>query len=338
MRLLATALERSLLNDYQSGFPLTPAPFAGIARVLGVPEAHIIAAVADLIALGKISRIGAVFPPGAIGVSTLAAMQVPEAELERVAEIVSARPEVNHNYEREHRWNLWFVVTAADEVRLRAALDAIARDAGHAVVALPLVEQYRIELDFDLDGAAAHGAEAAPRPRAAGIGAPAQWSRGERLLADALACGIPVTQRPYARLGALAGLDEATVLRRIARWLGDGTIKRFGVVVRHRALGWRANAMCVWDVPDADAAGIGAALAGEPAVTLCYRRRRAEGWPYNLYCMIHGHDRAAVEREIAALSARHGLARLPHAVLFSRRAFKQRGARYGLAGADLAVA
>jgi DNA-binding Lrp family transcriptional regulator len=279
--------------------------------------------------------------------------------LERVAEIVSARPEVNHNYEREHRWNLWFVATAADPARLQATLDAIAREAGYAVVALPLFVLSRTDLGFELDvvvggdtGSDSRPASLTPGPaprRSKGSGSPAAnltpdthphsrlpllWTRPERLLADALARGLPVTQRPYARLAALTGLDEPTVLARIAAWLANGTIKRFGVVVRHRALGFRANAMCVWDVPDVAADAIGAALAGESAVTLCYRRQRAEGWPYNLYCMIHGRDRDEVGREIAALSARHGLAGLPHAALFSRRAFKQRGARYGLAGAE----
>jgi DNA-binding Lrp family transcriptional regulator len=357
---LPHALERRLLNDFQSAFPLTPTPFADVGKALGVGEAQVIAAFAQLIALGKVSRIGPVFPPGAVGASTLAAMQVPVAELERVAETVSGHAEVNHNYEREHRWNLWFVATAADETRLQTALAAIAREARHPVVALPLLEQYRIDLGFDLEGvelADPHRGSAAPPARltpghasqhssrpgspaanpAPGPRRPLLWTRRERLLADALARGLPVTQHPYARLAAISGLDEPTVLARIAAWLASGTIKRFGVVVRHRALGWRANAMCVWDVPDAAAPAIGRALASESAVTLCYRRQRAEGWPYNLYCMLHGRERDEVERELAALSARHGLAAFPHDVLFSRRAFKQRGARYGLAAEPVAA-
>ena len=118
--------------------------------------------------------------------------------------------------------------------------------------------------------------------------------------------------------------------RRPTRWCGSptgsnrGVIKRFGVVVRHRELGYRANAMCVWDVPDAPDAGtvdaLGEALAREPGVTLCYRRARAlPEWPYNLFCMVHGRDRATSKPARRARGA-HGLARFPSAVLFSRRA------------------
>jgi DNA-binding Lrp family transcriptional regulator len=331
-RLSPGELERRLLNDGQAEVPLVAEPFAAIGNTLGIGHGATMSAFAHLIALGTISRIGAVFPPGVVGVSTLAAMQVPDYDLDRVAEIVSAQREVNHNYEREHRLNLWFVATARDEAHLAATLESIAIRTGHDVLSLPLVREHRIDLGFDLHGGHATPARVTSAPRASpealrGDG----WTRGERLLADALARGLPVTPRPYARLAALTGLDEAIVLARIAAWVDDGTIKRFGVVVRHRALGWRANAMCVWDVPADVVDRIGDELARERAVTLCYQRRPDPRWPYNLYCMIHGRVRADVEREITAITARHGLSDYPHAVLFSRRAFKQRGAQYGFA-------
>jgi len=108
-----------------------------------------------------------------------------------------------------------------------------------------------------------------------------------------------------------------------------------GVVLRHRELGYTANAMAVWDVPDAEVSAAGMRLARRPEVTLCYRRaRRAPQWPYNLYCMIHGRSRMEVSAQLAALNGEEGLARTAQAVLFSRRAFKQRGARYADNGAD----
>ncbi len=133
----------------------------------------------------------------------------------------------------------------------------------------------------------------------------------------------------FAGLGEQAGLDEAEVIATLKRWRGEGIIKRFGVVVRHHELGYTANAMVVWDLPDAEVQRIGGQLAAEPEVTLCYQRRRnLPEWPYNLYCMIHGRERDGVERAVAALRERFGLAQVPHAILFSRRRFKQRGAHY----------
>ena len=151
----------------------------------------------------------------------------------------------------------------------------------------------------------------------------------ERLLA-AIVDGLPLVARPYAAIGEKLGLDEAAVIAALERLIAAGVIKRFGVIVRHRELGYRANAMVVFDVPDQRVRAVGRALAEHPFVTLCYRRpRRLPDWPYNLFCMIHGRDRAAVEGLIEDASRAAGIDDLPRAVLFSRRCFKQRGARYG---------
>jgi DNA-binding Lrp family transcriptional regulator len=124
------------------------------------------------------------------------------------------------------------------------------------------------------------------------------------------------------------------VLAQLRDWLAAGLLKRFGVVVRHHELGFTANAMAVWDVPDGDVTAVGRRLAAEPGVTLCYRRSRSlPDWPYNLFCMVHGQAREAVEERVAEIAATQGLAGVPHALLFSRRRFKQTGARYLSAGA-----
>jgi DNA-binding Lrp family transcriptional regulator len=143
-------LEKRLLNDFQDGFPLTSEPFADIANQLGVNEAEVIAVLKGLRKEGLISRVGPVFRPNRVGASTLAAMAVPPQRLEEVAELVNACPEVNHNYEREHEFNLWFVATAPDRERLQACLDDIERRSGIAVMDLPMLEDYFINLGFPL--------------------------------------------------------------------------------------------------------------------------------------------------------------------------------------------
>ena len=143
-------LEQRLLNDFQHGIPLTPEPFAEIARQLGVYQTTVIETLRQLQTEGVISRVGAVFRPNRVGASTLAAMAVPEDELAAVAAMVNEFAEVNHNYEREHRYNLWFVVTADDEQALRQVLDDIERRCGHALLDLPLENEFFIDLGFDL--------------------------------------------------------------------------------------------------------------------------------------------------------------------------------------------
>jgi DNA-binding Lrp family transcriptional regulator len=149
-----------------------------------------------------------------------------------------------------------------------------------------------------------------------------------RILAE-IADGLPLAPAPYAVVGSRLGVDEGEIIARIEGMIARGIIRRFGMVVRHHELGFTANAMTVWDVPDGEADAIGATVAAYPFVTLCYRRpRRLPAWPYNLFCMIHGRDRDTVLDQVDILNRAAGLGRFPRAVLFSRLRFKQRGARY----------
>ncbi|MBX3647059.1 MAG: Lrp/AsnC family transcriptional regulator [Betaproteobacteria bacterium HGW-Betaproteobacteria-14] len=319
------SLDFRLINEFQRDFPLEPRPFAEIAYRLCVDEEIVLAALQRLRGEGVVSRVGAVFAPRRVGASTLAALAAPPGQLDEIAARVSARPEVNHNYEREHRYNLWFVVTARDEAHLAEALAAIERDTGCQVISLPLEHEFYIDLGFDLAGVC----KAPCTMRRIEPGDLRDLTMPEQRLMGALQHGLELVPQPFARLGEQSGMDEAEVIAILKRWRAEGLIKRFGVVVRHHELGFTANAMVVWDLPDDEVERVGGLLAAEPEVTLCYQRRRhAPEWPYNLFCMIHGRARGEVEAAAASLRQRHGLSQVPHALLFSRRRFKQRGAHY----------
>ncbi|MDX1409107.1 MAG: hypothetical protein R3330_13255, partial [Saprospiraceae bacterium] len=117
----------------------------------------------------------------------------------------------------------------------------------------------------------------------------------EKALIREMQNGLPLVARPYQAVAERLGCSERTVIARINSLLEAGVFKRFGVVVRHHELGYRANGMVVWDVPDAQVDRIGAKLAQRGEVRLCYRRPRCwPDWPYNLFCMIHGRDKGEV--------------------------------------------
>jgi len=143
-------LEQHLLNDFQRDLPLSATPFADMAKQLNVSEAEVLQAIQSLQERGVISRVGPVFRPNRIGVSTLAAMSIPQDKLECVARIISAFPEVNHNYEREHEYNLWFVVTASSEEHLDIVLYEIEQHAEFPLMSLPMLDDYFIDLGFQL--------------------------------------------------------------------------------------------------------------------------------------------------------------------------------------------
>jgi DNA-binding Lrp family transcriptional regulator len=211
--------EFRLLNEFQRDFPLCPAPFAELAARLGVAERVVLGGLEKLRREGKISRVGAVFAPKRIGASTLAAMAVPAEQLDAVAAAVNRFPEVNHNYEREHHYNLWFVVTAGSEGRLQATLGAIEQAAGYPLMPLPLVEEFHIDLGFSLnDNAPKKAAIARPVRPAALI------DEAERRLVAVLQEGLPLFMRPFAmiaeRIGrSISSRDQRIVAARASRTL-----------------------------------------------------------------------------------------------------------------------
>jgi len=148
-------------------------------------------------------------------------------------------------------------------------------------------------------------------------------------LIAAIQGGLPLVSHPYAAVGERIDMSEDQVISRINEMQESGVIKRFGVVVRHHELGYTANAMVVWDVPEQRLDEVGEALGDQPCVTLCYQRpRRLPEWPYNLFSMIHGRGQEVVTAQVEQLVDVLGLSDIPHEILFSGQRFKQRGARY----------
>ena len=328
-------LETLLLNDYQRDFPLDSQPFTHIAKQHDTTTATILKKLKKLKKEGSISRVGPVFRPNTIGVSTLAAMKVPEAELESIAEVINQYSEVNHNYEREHDYNLWFVATAPDQQHLEQTLQAMEEQTGIAVMRLPLLKEYHIDLGFKMplqDKQAPHVLNKHYSDQATVKYSIQPNDHIQQQLVAEIQSGLPLVEQPYAEIAKKIQTSEQDVIRRIDIMLSAGTIRRLGVVVRHRELGYRANAMLVWDFPDDQVDQMGKQLSMVDCITLCYQRpRHLPHWPYNLFTMIHGKDKQSVEQCIDEIVQDYGLYAIPKATLFSKRRFKQRGACYSYA-------
>jgi DNA-binding Lrp family transcriptional regulator len=312
----------ALADRWQRDFPLCHRPFAAIGESEGLSETEVIERFRHLKDRRVLGRIGAAVRPNTVGASTLAAMSVPSDCLNDVAQIVSTETGVNHNYERDHEVNLWFVVTAADRADVARTLDRVSERTGIAVFDLPLERAYHIDLRFRLAGSRRKPGR---KPEA-----PSDYSadRNDRALLGAIEDGLALTPEPFAPLAQKLDLDEADVLARLERLVGASVISRFGCILRHRPLGYRANAMAVWDVPDDTVDRIAERLAEHDAVTLCYRRtRRLPAWPYNLFAMVHGRCREEVERKVSRIAELLGAADRGHEVLYSTRILKKTGLR-----------
>ena len=315
------SLDRTLLDNYQRDFPLVARPFAVMARQTGASEDAVIARLDHWQRLGTISRVGATVRPNTAGASTLAALTVPEKRLDDVVALVVGEEGVNHAYLREHDWNLWFVVTAPDRTSLDETLARIEQRSGLALLDLRLKRPFNIDLGFSLRGNTAQ-----PRsPRQADLSA---LRETDRPILHALSQGLALVPTPYAALATRLGRDEADLIARIDALVKAHLITRLGVIVRHRSIGWKANAMVVWHLPEQKIDAAGHTLARLPGITLCYQRETVPGlWPYGLFAMIHARSRPEAQEVLDKALALPELADANHHVLFSTRCFKQTGAK-----------
>lgn len=332
-------LQQDIINNSQKGFPLTCQPYQTIAEQLAdvnviASEQEVFQAINELSSLDVLSRVGPVFDHKKAGASTLAALAVPPKDLDKIAGIVNQFEQVNHNYGREHDYNLWFVVTASDMVALNSTLANIELLTGLPVLVLPMEASYHIDLAFSINVTGVESPtsnQISTQLNSLNKNNTARLTKIQKIaLRSAIEKGLPMHIAPYQVIAEQLALTEQQVQMQIALWQEEGLIRRFGLVVKHRKLGYDANAMVVWNIPNDDMDNVAQRLAKCAPVSLCYQRpRRLPDWPYNLFCMIHGTDRALVLQQISQITQQLDLESIQKDVLFSFKAYKQHGARYG---------
>jgi siroheme decarboxylase len=312
--------ELALIDRWQHGFPLVEKPFEVVGRFAALDQDETIGIFRKLQENDVISRVGAVVRPNTVGASTLAAMQVLPEQLEQVADIVSREPLVTHNYEREHALNLWFVIAGAGPEAIAATIGRIRGQIGLDVVDLPMLEAYHLGLGFSLGAVP-------PRRREVANPAGYRFDPRDKAILAAIEDGLPLIERPYRAVADRLDLRQSEIIDRLDHMKSSGIVTRFGCVVRHEKLGYKSNAMAVWEVPEDCLDDVVESFARHPKVTLCYRRpRHLPVWPYNIFCMVHARSRWEAYAVIDEINLEADTGLLRQAVLFSKRCFKQRGA------------
>lgn len=338
-------LDARLIDHLHAGFPLDDRPFARIGAALGASEEEVIERLRALLSDGVLTRLGPLYQiERAGGAYLLAAMEVPEPRFEAVTKLVNAHMEVAHNYRREHRLNMWFVVATDSQPAVAACLRAIEAETGLTVHAFPKEREFRVELRLPALPAAEEEVPfipAQPGPRDARSASPALDPRPradearpldpvDRQLVAATQSGLPLVPQPYEAVGAIVGISAPEVRERLAAMLERGLIRRIGAVANHYRLGYTANGMTVWDVDDARVDELGERIGRLPGVTHCYRRTRAPGWPYNLFVMLHGRSREEVERQADGVASLLGAACRARDILYSTQVLKKTGLRLAM--------
>ncbi|MFC7232667.1 Lrp/AsnC family transcriptional regulator [Saliphagus sp. GCM10025308] len=331
--------DAAIIDGYQSGFPIAERPFRVIGDTLGIDENEALERVRRLREAGIFRRFGAVLNPPVIGSSTLAAVKAPEDRFDEIAEVINGYRQVNHNYARDHEWNMWFVVTAGSRETRDRILEEIEERTGCTVLVLPMLTDYYIDLEFPVvnaDSFARESLEDGTDASATRISedAAGDLSAFDAALLLAIQDGFPLSRTPYGDIAdeLAADLEREVpveeVLGAVERLQDEGCIKRIGCIVNHVVTGFDANCMVVWDVPDDRLDEWGERAGSLPYVTLCYHRPRRPDleWSYNLFTMIHGRDQAAVDAKIDELAGEY----LPvaHERLYSTETLKQTGAQY----------
>jgi DNA-binding Lrp family transcriptional regulator len=323
------AVDRALLGWMQVTVPLVPQPFAALGRATGLAEDEVLARVRRLVEDGTIRQIGAILDTRRLGYnSTLAAFHVGDESLEAVAGRISAHPGVSHNYGRVHHYDLWFTLAVPSGRDAEAEVRRLAGETGvDDWLYLPALRVFKLRTFFRLqdghlgqDNPAGSAADSGPSPAREPVPADVPYLR-------ALQDELPLVPRPFAAIAHGHALDEGELLVRAQELQAAGIVRRYCAVLRHRRAGYRANGMACWVVPEADIEAAGRLAARCPEVSHCYQRPAyPPHWPYTLFTMIHGRNRAEVEVVVVELAEALGIDRFE--VLYSTREFKKERVRY----------
>jgi DNA-binding Lrp family transcriptional regulator len=322
-----SALERDFINRFQGGFPLTRRPFSQVADGLGTGEATLIQTIENLLQRGLLSRFGPLFDAERLGGEvTLAALKVPASRYEQVAEQVNSLASVAHNYRREHRLNMWFVVASDQPGGVASALAEVEQRSGLPVYNFPRQQAFYLGLWLHLDADGRTDTVAAEAVEQV----PCDWRADalDRRLLRATQAGLPLCRDPWAVIAAQVETSPAQVRARLQAMLAAGAIRRIGAIPNHYRLGLRGNGMSVWDVPDEVASELGQQIGRLDCVSHCYLRPRQPGvWPYNLFAMLHGADREVVYAKVRQITRLLGKQCRGHDILFSSAVLKKTGLR-----------
>ena len=324
-------IDRKLLSVMQDAFPLVPRPFEAISSTIGITESEVIRRARDLKAQGIIRRVRAVFNSKRLGYqSGLAAMQVPPKRLGAVANSVSKHSGVSHNYGREHRYNLWFVLTIPNSEDMQREIDSLAQSARATnAILLPSIRTFKIKvrLDFSDEQCRVQSEQGdIQEARSLDLAEAIALSTSEINVIRSLQEDLPLIPEPFLELSHSIGLDAEGFIE-IAKMLKDrGIMRRYTAVVNHYKVGVGANAMSCWIVPSSKVEHVGTTMAGFPYVSHLYERRTNPDWPYNIYAMIHASSRDECN-EFASRMADASGAR-DYELLHSTKEYKKEGTKY----------
>jgi len=318
-------LSRQIINHYQGDFPLLHRPFEAIAERFNCDETQVISCIQALLDSKVLSRFGPLYDAACMGGGlSLAAMSVAESNFAQIATQVNSLPEVAHNYQRDHILNMWFVLATETPTEIDKAIVEIEKITGLKVYNFPKIREFYIGLWLEMDELGRVSTRSFPLATKQSM----QISGLARQVIQHSQSGLPLVPTPYDDIASRIGCDEESVIEVMQDMLDSGVIRRIGVVPNHYRLGLRSNGMTVWDIADDQVEKFGEIIGQLDFVSHCYQRPRSlPKWPYNLFAMVHGCNRAEVDEKVSRIADILGDVCQQHDVLLSSAILKKSGLR-----------
>ena len=319
---LMDELDKELLNEIQWTFPLVTRPFDAIAKKFGTTPEIIKAHLNHLKEVGILRQLSAIFDTRKLGyTSSLVAMEIEHDKLEYVASQINRHPGVSHNYEREHQFNLWFTLAVPPGSDLKKEIDKFNILKGiKKVRILPTLQLFKIGVKLDLIDDKKH--DIAPTEKKKEIkNVKFEPTEEDKNFIRELQKDMEIIDEPFVKAAKNLGITENELFDKMKHYEDIGVMRRFAAILRHRKVGFTANGMIVWKVPEDRISEVGEKLGAFPQVSHCYERPTYSDWPYNVFSMIHckTHD----EAHEMAKTIQEQIQVPDYDILFSSREFKK---------------
>jgi DNA-binding Lrp family transcriptional regulator len=318
---------KKLLNEIQWVFPLVDRPYLEIARRHGVSEQDAMRRINALKKMGLIRQINAIFDTRRLGYkSALVAFSVKPDRLDSVADIINEHPGVSHNYERNHEYNMWFTLAVPPGTDMKQDLDRMAAlDGVIKYRVLPTLKLYKIGVRLDMVNEDAEQPKPTDEVKELNPQKVELTERDKEFIRE-LQKDLAVVPEPFKELAHNLGITTDRLFAKAKEYENIGIMRRFAAILRHRDVGFVANGMVVWHVPEEKIDEVGFRLAAFPQVSHCYRRPVYSDWRFNLFSMVHARSLAAAEKMAVEMSGTIGIK--DYQILFSSREFKKERVKY----------
>ncbi len=320
-------LDKEILNEIQWTFPLTPKPFTEMAKKFGLSDQDMMQRLRVLKDAGIIRQISAIFDTRKLGYkSALVAMAIEPEKLDYVANQVNRHPGVSHNYERNHEYNLWFTLAVPPGADLKTEIDKFSKLPGiKKTRLLPTIKLFKIGVKLEM--VEEKKSDVKPSEEKKKITETKFIAtEEEKNYIRELQKDLEITERPFLKSSQKLGITEEQLLEKVKQYEEIGVMRRFAAILRHREVGFTANGMIVWKVPDERIEEVGEKLGAFPQISHCYQRPVYPDWPYSVFSMVH--CKSIADAEEMAKQIQKQVDVTDYKILFSSREFKKTRVEY----------